>query len=148
MEFAHLSGRVSPRALEEALGIDLVFAEHGAILILRDDRGTASPTVLGRRGVRHLAYRLALSPEISAATAFEEGWIDGLGSREEIDESFSAASLSLAARAAAARRLSFPSRSGALALERAEFAWLNALADKHEGIGAFFEKRSPRFSPR
>jgi hypothetical protein len=146
MDFGYLSDRVSPRALEDALSSDLVFADPRAVLLLRDGEVWASPAVLARRGVRHLAYRLAVAPEVAAAAAFEEGWIDGLGSRGEIEASFSAAALSLAARAAAARRLSFPSRSGSLALERAEFGWLNSLPEKQEGIRAFFGKRAPRFS--
>ena len=148
MDFAYLSGRVAPRALDAALDADLVFASSDAVFILRDGAETASPSRLARRGVRHLAYRLALYPEVPAVTAFEEGWIDGVGSRDEIDNSLSGAALSLAARTAGARRMSFPSRAGSLAIERAEFALLNAIQDKHEGIRAFFEKRSPRFSDR
>jgi hypothetical protein len=148
MEFAYLSGRVSPSSLEAAFERDLVFAAPDAVLVLREAETTASPALLSRRGVRHLAYRLALSPEVPAAAAFEEGWIDAVGSREEIERTLSDARLSALARGAAARRTSFPSRSAALALERAEFAWLNALPDKQEGIRAFFEKRSPRFPSR
>ena len=145
MEVAYLSGRVSPQSLEAAFARDLVFAAPDAVLVLREGRDAASPAVLARRGVRRLAYRLAASPEVSAETAFEEGWIDGVGSRDEIHNSFSDGRLSAVARCAAGRRMSFPSRSAALALERAEFAWLNALPDKHVGIRAFFEKRPPRF---
>lgn len=148
MEFEYLSGRVSPPSLEAAFGRDLVFAAPDAVLILREGTTTASPALLSRRGVRHLSYRLALSPEVPAATAFDEGWIDALGSRGEIERALSEGGLSALARGAASRRASFPSRSAALALERAEFAWLNALPDKQEGIRAFFEKRAPRFPPR
>ena len=146
MDFAYLQGRVSPSSLEKALGSGLLFASPDAVLVLRDDRVTASPSALLRRGVPRLAYRLALAPEVPAAAAFEEGWIDGLGSREEVERAVSDGSLSAAARLAASRRMSFPSRRASLALERAEFAWLNALPDKSEGISAFFEKRKPRFS--
>jgi enoyl-CoA hydratase/carnithine racemase len=148
MEFAYLAGRVPPRSLEDALAQDLVFASPDAVFVLREGQQAASPVLLTRRGVPHLAYRLAVSPEVFASAAFEEGWIDGIGSREEIEISFSEASLSSAARRAAARRMNFPSRSAALALERAEFAWLHALPDKQEGIGAFFQKRKPRFPSR
>ncbi|MGH9443561.1 MAG: hypothetical protein ACRD16_14935 [Thermoanaerobaculia bacterium] len=148
MEFVYLSGTVSPESLESAIESDLVFAHPDAILVLRRGESMASPSRLARRGVRRLAYRLALSPEVSAADAFEEGWIDGVGSQPEIERSLSDSSLSVAARRAAARRMAFPSRASALALERAEFAWLNSLPDKREGIDAFFEKRKPRFAAR
>ena len=148
MEFAYLAGRVSPRPLEEALGKGLVFAAPGAVLVLRDEISWASPARLAGRGVRHLAYRLALSPEVSAEAAFEEGWIDGVASREELERSLSGGPVSAAAREAASRRLAFPSRQAALALERAEFALLNAMPDKIEGIDAFFEKRKAGFPPQ
>jgi len=148
MEFAHLVGRVSPAALENALECGLLFASPDAVLVLREGARAASPSLLARRGVAHLAYRLAFAPEVSGATAFAEGWIDGLGTREEVERSFSEPSLSILARSAASSRMSFPSRAAALALERAEFALLNALPDKQEGIGAFFEKRKPRFPAR
>jgi len=148
MEYAFLAGRVSPESLDAALACDLMFAAPETVLVLREGESTASVSLLARRGVRRLPYRLAISPEVPAESAFEEGWIDGIGSREQIEEAFSNASLSPSARLAAARRMSFPSRAASLALERAEFALLNALPDKREGIEAFFEKRRARFPSR
>lgn len=148
MECAFLAGRVSPESLDAALDCDLIFAAPETVLILREGESTASVSLLARRGVRRLPYRLAMSPEVPAESAFEEGWIDGIGSREQIEKAFSDASLSLSARFAAARRMSFPSRAASLALERAEFALLNALPDKREGIDAFFENRKARFPSR
>lgn len=148
MNYAYLSGRVSPAALERAMENELVFADREAVLVLREGPVAASPVLLTRRGVRHLARRLALEPEVPAAAAFAEGWIDGLGTREEIDRSFTDPALAELARRAGSRRMSFPSRAAGLALERAEFALLNALPDKQEGIGAFFERRIPRFPVR
>ena len=148
MEYAFLAGRVSPESLDAVLACDLIFAAPGTVLVLREGETAASVSLLARRGVRRLPYRLALSPEVPAESAFEEGWIDGVGPREQIERAFSDPSLSAAARFAAARRMSFPSRSASLALERAEFALLNALPDKREGIDAFFEKRRARFPSR
>src|SRR5262249_2177774 len=124
------------------------FASPGSVLVLREGDSSASPAELARRGVRHLAYRLARSPEGSAETAFEEGWVDGMGTAEDLEGSLARGAPSAPAPAAASRRLSFPSRRAALALERAEFALLNALPDKQEGIDAFFGRRKARFSPQ
>jgi hypothetical protein len=148
MEFAYLAGRVSPALLERALDRDLVFAAPGTVFVLREGETAVPVSLLARRGVKRLPYRLALSPEVSAEAALEEGWIDGVGPREEIERSFSVPSLSAEARLAAARRMNFPSRSASLALERAEFALLNALPDKREGIDAFFERRKALFPSR
>jgi enoyl-CoA hydratase/carnithine racemase len=148
MEYAFLTGRVSPESLEAALACDLIFAAPGTVLVLREGESAAPASVLARRGVSHLPYRLAISPEVLAESAFEEGWIDGIASREEIETAFADPPLSSSARFAASRRASFPSRAASLALERAEFALLNALPDKREGIDAFFEKRRARFPAR
>jgi hypothetical protein len=148
MKYAYLSGRVSPLEVEKALSGELIFADREAVLLLREGPHFVSPSVLNRRGVRHAAWRLAREPEVTASAAFAEGWVDALGTREEMDRSLSNPVLAELARRASSRRMSFPSRAAGLALERAEFALLNTLPDKQEGIGAFFGKRAPRFRVR
>ena len=148
MKVAHLKGRVGPRLLEEAFSADFAVADPGAVLCLRDGARAVSPAAARRRGVPHFPYRVALAPEIPARRAFEEGWIDALATEPEWKAWEESGALSVAARASASRLLDVPSAAGALALERAHFALLQAAPDKIEGIGAFFEKRSPRFPVR
>jgi len=148
MHVAHLTGRVGPRALEEAFSADFAAADPDAVLCLRDGELSVSPAAARRRGVRHFPYRVALAPEVSARTAFDEGWIDAIASGRDWAAWERDGTLSRAARAGASRLLSAPSAAGALALERAHFALLQAGADKIEGIDAFFERRPPRFSAR
>jgi hypothetical protein len=109
---------------------------------------TISAAAARRRGVLHFLYRIAIAPEVPARSAFEEGWIDALATEAEWKSWDEEGALSIAARASASRLLDVPSAAGALALERAHFALLQAEPDKIEGIGAFFEKRSPRFPVR
>jgi hypothetical protein len=148
MMVAHLKGRVGPRILEEALSADFAVADPGAVLCLRDGARAVSPAAARRRGVLHFPYRIALAPEVPAQSAFEEGWIDALATEPEWRAWEESGALSVAARASASRLLDVPSAAGALALERAHFALLQAAPDKIEGIGAFFERRAPRFSAR
>jgi hypothetical protein len=148
MMVAHLTGRVGPRALEEALSADFAVADPEAVLCLRDGARAISAAAARRRGVLHFPYRVALAPEIPARSAFEEGWIDALATVAEWKGWGENGALSIAARAAASRLLDVPSAAGALALERAHFALLQAAPDKIEGIGAFFEKRPARFPAR
>ena len=148
MNVAHLKGRVGPGALEEALSADFAAADPDAVLSLRDGELSVSPAVARRRGILHFSYRVALAPEVSARTAFEEGWIDALASDRDWAAWESDGTISRAARASAGRLLAVPSSAGALALARAHIALLQAGADKSEGIDAFFERRPPRFSAR
>jgi enoyl-CoA hydratase/carnithine racemase len=148
MIVAHLKGRVGPEALEGALSADFAVADPDAVLCLRDGNRAVSPATGRRRGVLHFPYRVALAPEVSARAAFEEGWIDALATEQEWKAREESGAVSNAARASASRLLDVPSISGALALERAHFALLQAASDKIEGIGAFFEKRPPRFPAR
>ena len=148
MNVAHLAGRVGPGALEEALSADFAAADPDAVLCLRDGERSVSPAAARRRGILHFSYRVALDPEVSARTAYEEGWIDAIASGREWSAWELDGTLSRAAQACASRLLAAPSSAGALALERAHFALLQAGADKIEGIDAFFERRSPRFSAR
>ena len=145
---AHLKGRVGPEALEEALSSDFAAADPDAVLHLRDGEVAVSPAVARRRGILHFPYRVAIAPEVSARTAFQEGWIDALATESEWAVWESNGTLSRAARACASRLLDVPSAAGALALERAHFALLQAGPDKIEGIDAFFEKRPARFPAR
>jgi hypothetical protein len=146
--FAYLSGRVSPAALSEALERDFVFAAPATTLRFRDGDEVASIEALRARGALHLAYRIAMADEVAAEEAFEEGWIDGIVKDEAACRQYLARSdLSPRARNAALRLLRFPSRRAALALERAEFALIQAASDKQEGIRAFFERRPPVFGP-
>jgi hypothetical protein len=147
MNVAHLKGRVGPGALEEALSADFAAVDPDAVLCLRDGEVSVSPAAARRRGILHFSYRVALAPEVSARTAFEEGWIDALASDAQWAAWEREGTLSRAARASASRLLAVPSAAGALALERAHFALLQAGPDKIEGIDAFFGKRPPRFSP-
>ena len=149
MEFAYLSGRAAPAAVAAALEAELVFAHPDALLVLREGDRTVSPARLLRRGARRVLYRLAFEPEVPARRALEEGWIDGLADDESaVRRALENSELSFAARRAAGRLLDAPSLSAALALERAEFALIQAAGDKEEGIAAFFEKRAPRFANR
>jgi enoyl-CoA hydratase/carnithine racemase len=145
MNVAYLKGRVGPGALEDALSADFAAADPDAVLCLRDGEHALSSAAARRRGILHFGYRVALAPEISARTAFEEGWVDALANEGEWAAWEAEGSLSRAARASASRLLDVPSAAGALALERAHFALLQAGGDKIEGIDAFFEKRPPRF---
>jgi hypothetical protein len=144
MFVSHLSGRVSPEVLESALSADFVAADPESVLVLRDGRRTLSPALARRRGVLHFAYRVTLAPEVPAKTAFDEGWIDALGTAEDVGRWRSGGELSWEARAAASSLLSAPSRSGALALERAHFALIQASDEKRERIDAFFASRASR----
>jgi hypothetical protein len=149
MRWQYLTGVADVQALAEALDGGFVFAHPEAVLRLRDgDRAVPASTLMSR-GVPRAFYRLAVAPEVPAAVAFEEGWIDGLaGSEEEAKAALLDPSLSLSARLAAARLLRAPSRQAALARERAEFALLQAGADKAEGIAAFRSRGDPRFENR
>jgi hypothetical protein len=146
--FAFLAGRVRPRALTDALERDLIFAAPGTILRFREGDEVASIEALRARGALHLLYRIAVSGEITAEDGLDEGWIDAIVADEAAcRELLSRADLSPRARDAALRLLRFPSRRAALALERAEFALIQASSDKEEGIRAFFERRPPAFHP-
>ena len=148
MDVAYLTGRVGPGALEEAFLAGFAAADPHAVLCLRDGDLSVSPAAARRRGVLHFPYRVALAPEVSARAAFEEGWIDAIASDGEWAAWERDGALSRAARAGASRLLAVPSTAGALALERAHFALLQAGSDKLEGIDAFFAKRPARFSDR
>ena len=141
MFLAHLTGRVAPDALERAFSADFVAADSAAILLLREDGRVVSPALARSRGVLHFAYRVALAPEVPAATAFEEGWIDAIGTSDEAAAWERDPAFSGAARQAASAQLSIPSREGALALERARFALIQASEEKRERIDAFFASR-------
>lgn len=126
-----------------------VAAHPEAIVVLRRGEDCVSASLLARRGVPRLLYRLSLAPEVPAREGFAEGWIDLLAeSQEQAEERLVDSALSLAARRAVSRLADFPSREAALALERAEFALIHARGDKKEGIGAFFARRAPEFSNR
>jgi hypothetical protein len=149
MSVAFLEGEVPPGRLEEALECEFVLAHPDAVLLLRDDERSVSPSLLQSRGVRRWLYRLAAAPRVAAREGFEEGWIDALAddadqARRRLDDP----GLSLCARRAARGLLRRPSRAAALALERAEFALIQAEGGKEEGIRAFFGRRAPRFSNR
>ena len=144
MFVSHLSGRVSPDVLDRALSADFVAADPDAVLVLREGGRAVSPALARRRGVLHFPYRVVLAPEVAAETAFEEGWIDALGTADEAARWQSGGELSWAARAAASSLLSAPSRAGALALERAHFALIQASDAKRERIDAFFASRASR----
>lgn len=149
MGIAYLSGRVEPSAFEAAAREEFVAADPDAVVWLRRGEDFVSGSLLARRGVPRLLYRLSLAPEVSARDAFAEGWIDLLASsREEAEQKLSDPALSRAARRAAARLADFPSREAAFALERAEFALIHAREDKREGISAFFARKAPGFSNR
>jgi len=141
---SHLSGRVSPGVLESALSADFVAADPDSVLVLREGPRAVSPAMARRRGVLHFAYRVTLAPEVPARTAFDEGWIDALGTAEDLDRWRSGGELSWNGRVTASSLLSAPSRSGALALERAHFALIQASAEKRERIDAFFASRASR----
>ena len=141
MFVAHLSGRTAPEALERALSADFVAADPGAVLVLREGGRALSAAVARARGVLHFAYRVARAPEVAAATAFEEGWIDALGTADDLARWERDGNLSETARAAASSLLSSPSRAGALALERARFALIQASGEKRDRIDAFFASR-------
>lgn len=126
MFLAHLAGRVAPESLERALSAEFVAADPRAELVLRDGGRVLSPALARSRGVLRFAYRVALGTEADAA-------------RRERD-----ATVSRAAQAAASSLLSFPSREGALALERARFALLQASEEKRARIDAFFASRPGR----
>jgi enoyl-CoA hydratase/carnithine racemase len=147
MFVSHLSGRVSPGVLESALSADFVAADPDAVLVLREGGRVVSPALARRRGVLHFAYRVTLAPEVAAETAFEEGWVDAIGTAADLDRWRAGDELSWEARAAASALLSAPSRSGALALERAHFALIQASEGKVPKIDAFFASRGSR-SPR
>ncbi len=147
MLLAHISGRTSPETLETALQARFTAADPGSVLVLREGDRMLSPAVARARGVLHFAYRVAVAPEVSAKTAFEEGWIDAIVDAGELDAWERGGALSRAARSASAALLSPRPSAAALALERAHFALIQASPDKREGIAAFFEKRPPRFSP-
>jgi hypothetical protein len=147
MFVSHLSGRVLPAVLESALSADFVTADPGALLVLREGARSVSPALARRRGVLHFAYRVTLAPEVPAPAAFDEGWIDALGTAEDLERWRNGGALSWDARAATASLLSAPSRSGALALERAHFALIQASGEKTGRIDAFFASRGSR-SPR
>jgi len=112
--------------------------------VLREGRRVVSPALARSRGVLHFAYRVALAPGIPAATAFEEGWIDAIGTEEDLARWERDAAFSRPAQGAASSLLSFPSREGALALERARFALIQASDDKRVRIDAFFASRRRR----
>ncbi len=149
MSTAYLCGRAAPEAVAAALHSEFALAHPGSVLVLRDGERCVSPSALVRRGARRVLYRLACEREVPAPVAAAEGWIDGLAdSEEEALRRTADPALSLAARRAARRLLDRPALSAALALERAEFALIQAARDKEEGIAAFFERRPPRFANR
>jgi enoyl-CoA hydratase/carnithine racemase len=147
MFVSHLSGRVLPDVLESALSADFVAADPDSTLVLREGRRAISPAVARRRGVHHFAYRVTLAPEVSARAAFEEGWVDALGTAADLAAWQRGGELSWAARAAASSLMAVPSRAGALALERAHFALIQASEEKRERIDAFFASRASRSGP-
>jgi hypothetical protein len=147
MFLAHLSGRSSPETLETALKAGFVVAEPGSVLLLREGNRIVSPAIARARGILHFVYRIAAAPEVAAATAFEEGWIDALLTADELASWKSEGRLSPAALAATTSLLSRGPAAADLALERARFALIQASPDKREGIDAFFEKRAARFPP-
>ncbi len=144
MFVSHLSGRVCPDVLERALSADFVAADSDAVLVLREGNRAVSPGAARRRGVLHFAYRVTLAPEVAASKAFEEGWIDALGTAEDLERWRRGGDLSWTARAAASSLLTRPSRAGALALERAHFALIQASEEKRTRIDAFFASRDSR----
>ncbi|WP_034490772.1 enoyl-CoA hydratase-related protein [Afifella pfennigii] len=157
---AAVNGYALGAGCELALACDIVVAGRGACFGLPEVRlgimpGGGGSQRLARIAGKHVALRYMLTGERFEA---EAAWRHGLVTDLTADEETLPTALAIAEKIAAmpplavakikesvVKGLNAP-LDAALALERQSYYFLNATADKEEGVAAFLEKRPGRFS--